>query len=175
MDGVDPHVDPSLTSWKPEGRWKPEDRLLYRYWKFAGGLLYAEVSVVSVLNTREDWPKGSRPRRIDGVRVLPGPDGAPPSRIATFGAYNAEEFERAVTGASVELIEVKTSLDRYVIGQAMVGAELLKMAYDVEHVVPLVVCRSVDSVLKGICDEWGIGVWSPPALESTGGKHPDRL
>lgn len=174
MDGVDQKSDPSLAGWKPEGRWTPEDRLLHRYWKLMGGVLYAEVSVVSVLNTRKDWPEGARPRRIDGVRIVSGPGIAAPPRIVTFSARDAEEFERAVTGACVELVEVKLSLDRYVIGQAMVGGELLRKAYRVERAIPLIVCRSVDPVLKSICDEWGIGVWSPPAAEGPEGEHSGR-
>ncbi len=110
MGGIDQQSDPSLAGWKPE------DSFLHRYWKLVGGILYSEVSVVSALNTRKDWPKGSSPRCIDAVRILPVPGIAASGRIATFGARNAEEFERAVTGACVELVEVKLSLDWYVSG-----------------------------------------------------------
>lgn len=52
-------------------KWKPrtlEDKLIHKYSKEEGGILYLEVSVGN--RGAGPWKKGSKVRRIDAVRVV---------------------------------------------------------------------------------------------------------
>lgn len=153
-------MDPNaLNGWKPADKRTYEDDLLLGYWETVGGAIFSEV-LVGKGGTKQ-WPAGAKPRRIDGVRIIsPPPDTEPPG-ITVFRKSNAREFERFVTGADVEVIEVKRSLDRVVLGQAIIGADLLEMEYEPHDVTQVVVCADIDPVLEAVCERRGIRVWTP--------------
>jgi hypothetical protein len=75
---------------------------------------------------------------------------------------DAKRFEELATGAEVEVLEVKRSLDRYVLGQVIIGADLLEMEYAPSKIDQVVICSLDDLVLKLVCDKRGIRVWMPP-------------
>jgi hypothetical protein len=75
---------------------------------------------------------------------------------------DAKRFEELATGAKVEVLEVKRSLDRYVLGQVIIGADLLELEYAPSKINQVVICNQDDPVLKLVCDKRGIRVWMPP-------------
>jgi len=84
-----------------------EDNLLHNYWKFKGGILYLEVPI----GNSTIWPKGSRIRRIDGIRII-----APIYEKGKITRYNhSQDLSAQVKGKKIELIEAKQKLNRLVI------------------------------------------------------------
>lgn len=149
----------ALSDWKSPDRRTYEDGLLLKYWETVGGVIFPEV-LVGKGGTKQ-WPPGAKPRRIDGVRIVSPTPGMWPAGITTFRRRsNASEFERLVSGGEVEVIEVKSSLDRVVLGQVIIGADLLEMEYAPRTVNQVVVCEGTDPVLEVVCDRRGITVWT---------------
>jgi hypothetical protein len=149
-----------LTRWKRAAKPSVEDRLLLAYSQAVAGIIFAEV-VVGRGGLR-NYPKGSQPRRIDGVRIISSLASDLRPDIITFNRNgNGHEFERLVSGATVEVIEVKPYLDRMVIGQVIVGAELLKMEYKPAIVRQVILCPEGEPLLEEVCTRLNITVWTP--------------
>jgi len=127
-----------------------EHELLVKYSERVGGILYMEVRVGKHgLDTEA--------RLIDAVRI---PSGGP--RQKRFQkSEDQEEFGNLISGAEVEVVEVKRELGRGVIGQAVVAKHLLEMEYDTLMAVPVVVCGEGDALLEKVCRGMGIKVWTP--------------
>ena len=137
----------SLANWKSPSRRTYEDGLLLEYWQALGGLIFAEVPVGR--DGPKQWPEGAKPRRIDGVRIVPPDSEKTQSDIVAFSrGRDAKRFEELATGAEVEVLEVKRSLDRYVLGQVIIGADLLEMEYAPSKIDQVVICNLDDPVLK---------------------------
>jgi hypothetical protein len=118
----------SLANWKSPSKRTHEDRLLLEYWRAFGGLVFTEVPVGR--DGPKDWPEGAKPRRIDGVRIASPDSEKVPSEIVAFSKRrDAKRLERVIEGAEVEVVEVKRSLDRVVLGQVIIGADLLEIEY----------------------------------------------
>ncbi len=116
-----------------------EDRLLRSYWKKVRGIIFAQVPVEG--------------RRVDGVRIS----------VSTAGEirkFNSSEFRRLVTDQNVEVIEIKMSLNRGVIGQAIVGKVLLEIDYQWTKATAVVVCKEGDDFLQRACRKLGVRVWT---------------
>src|SRR5690606_12359870 len=98
-------------------RWHPrtiEDRLIQTYWSREGGTLILEVPIGGA-GGRGAWTKECGVRRIDGVLFRHK------HRQAAVHRFSREIWEPLQsTARSVELIEVKPSLNRSAIGQAIV-------------------------------------------------------
>lgn len=152
----------ALEQWKaPESR-SGEDNLLLRYWEHVRGTIFTEVWVGR--GGRRLWPAGTKPRRIDGVRVVPTTSDPLASSIIAFGKrVNADAFHDAVKDAIVEVIEVKHELDRSGIGQVLVGADILAMEYSPNTICPVIVCGVGDPLLEIVCQRRGVRVWIAPA------------
>lgn len=151
----------SLDDWKPPSRRTYEDRLLLEYWRAFGGLVFTEVPVGR--DGPKDWPEGAKPRRIDGVRIVsPKSEEAPSDIVAFSKGRDAKRFERVVAGAEVEVLEVKRALDRVVLGQVIIGADLLEIEYASTKVDQVVICEAGDPALEMVCERRGIKVWMPP-------------
>jgi hypothetical protein len=136
--------------------WSPvsgEDRLLQKYWKSVGGRIYIEVPVGGP-GGAGDWPTGCTIRRIDGVRL--GENDREPGIFFFTGnqRYFIEELKQS---QSVEIIEVKASLNRPVIGQALAGIDMFEREYGVRG-KPVVVCGKNDSALAWVCQKRNIKV-----------------
>ena len=130
--------------------WQPrpgEDQWLRRYLDELErpGRVYVEVPVGAAL--------GGKTRRIDAVRFPTLPD--------EVRYFDADSFVQALTGGVCELIEVKRSLNRTVIGQLLVARELLQaefeLASDLEVRLTALVAET-DPALEPICDRFGIRV-----------------
>ena len=74
---------------------------------------------------------------------------------------NGQSFQQLVTNANVEVIEVKYALDRVVLGEVIIGADLLEMDYSPNKVKHFVICEVGDPVLEKVCEKRNIKVWIP--------------
>jgi len=135
------------TFWIPRS---PEDHLLQHYWMRVGGRIYVDVPIGRPSKSA-DWPPGSGRRRLDGVRL---PD-AVDSAIVRF---SPEAFLQRVQSEPVELVEVKISLNRPVIRQAIAGRHMYTRQYAGTVVRSVIVCRESDSALEGVCQQQNIAV-----------------
>jgi hypothetical protein len=147
-----------LDSWKAPDKRSREDLLLLKYWREVGGVLFAEVPVGR--DGPRQWPRGAKPRRIDGVRIVSPAPANLPGGIYTFDRRkNRKTVEELIAGVRVEVVEVKQELDRVVLGQAIIGADLLEMEYEPARVDQVVVCKVGDPVLETVCEQRGIAVF----------------
>jgi hypothetical protein len=154
--------------WKDLESRTNEDRLLLKYWREAGGVIFTEVPIVR--HGPREWPlgaywygpplwtPGAKGRRIDGVRLVAPPFGLRNS-IYSFVRSGGPMLASFIAGARVEVIEVKQDLNRPVIGQVIAGADLLEMEYAPAQVDPVVVCAVGDAALEAVCERRGIAVF----------------
>jgi hypothetical protein len=151
----------SLANWKPPSKRTYEDRLLLEYWQTFGGLVFAEVPVGR--DGPKQWPEGAKPRRIDGVRIASSESEKASSEIVAFSKRrDAKRLERVIAGAEVEVLEVKRALDRVVLGQVIIGADLLEIEYAPTKIDQVVICEMGDPALETVCDRRSIKVWTSP-------------
>lgn len=150
----------SLTGWKPPSKRTYEDQLLLEYWQDVGGIVFTEVLVGK--GGLRQWPASAKPRRIDAIRIVlsEGEEGI--SGIFTFNKRrNGHQVEQLTKSAKVEVVEVKRALDRVVLGQVIIGADLLEMEFAPTKVNEVVVCEVSDPVLEMVCNKRGVKVWTP--------------
>jgi hypothetical protein len=141
--------------------WVPrssEDYLLHRYWQRVGGRIYVEVPIGGSDGPRE-WAGGSSRRRLGGVRL-------PSAADLAIVRFASDAFHERVRSEPVEIIEVKCSLNRPVIGQVIAGRYICTRQYGGTVVRSVVVCGQGDSALKSVCQEMDI------VVEVVGGKQP---
>ena len=133
---------------------RKQDRLLQQYQKAVHGVIFTEVSVGehSVGRVR------GKHRFIDGVRLVHTRNSA--GKLKKFGE-NQQEFRSQAKNKTVEAIEVDEDLNRWVIGQAIVGKVMLEIKYGVYAAIPVVVCRYWDKSLEQACTRLGVTVWTP--------------
>jgi hypothetical protein len=119
-----------------------EDRLLAAHWQHQPGMLFREVPVGS---REAGWPPGTRIRRIDGIIIL--------GRQAVTLPYRPNgTFESAIEDADIHLIEVKRKLNRFVLGQVIIGTDMFRRDYRAYgSLKPIVVCEISDPGLELIC------------------------
>jgi hypothetical protein len=130
---------------------KIDDDLLRKYRREVGGDIYKQVTVGE--HSRE-----SKHRYLDGVRVIP-PE-ASSGRLTNF-RDNQEKFKGLIKGKTVEAIEADWDLNRWVIGQAIVGKVMLEIEYGVHAAAPVVLCEEGDKSLEQACVRLGVKVWTP--------------
>ena len=129
--------------------WQPktfEDYLLKRYLDENPGNLYLEVPVGML-------SEASTARRIDGILI---PDDK--SNIYPQGSYDYQRLYDEIEGQSVHLLEAKSSLDRYVVGQILVGESLLKRTSSPSEIIKVAVCGGGNSDIEWYCKENNIHV-----------------
>jgi len=146
-------------------KWKPkdlEDRLLLTYYKRVGGRIYTEVST-PWSGGDKDWPSGYSNRRIDAVRLL---EPEKQEGVIPF-ANHGEEVLESVRRKKVELIEIKESLNRPVIGQLLAGYDLFKADYSPSEVKLIALCKYSEPGLEWVCEKRDIGVEIVEPGEST--------
>lgn len=137
----------------------PEDRLLTGYWNRVGGVIVTEVHVVG--SGASNLSSGSGRRRLDGLRFR----SEYRDEINTPTTFSQAQLLEIVGDRHVEVIEVKQTLNRPVIGQAIAGRDLFERDYDPGTVEPVVVCGSGDPALEWICRRNGIRVEIVEAVE----------
>ena len=111
----------------------------------------------------QKWTNDAKPRRIDGVRIVsPSKYIGYSEGIITFNKKsNFQEFQEILSSGQVEVIEVKHSLDRVVLGQVIIGADLLEIEYNLANIKQVVICEVGDPVLEVVCEKRNIEVWIP--------------
>jgi hypothetical protein len=132
-----------------------EELLLQDYCSRAGGPYYLEVPVGKHRHG-SPWPKGSRVRRIDAVRVTSEGGSLDRGEMKRWDPRSREEFRDAIKTGPVELIEAKIKLNRPVIGQVIAGSEMFEMEYGVSPAERSIVYRVPDPALEIICSKLGI-------------------
>lgn len=135
--------------WTPSS---PEDRLLDSYWEEVGGIIVPEVHIGDT--GPSTWPDESRSRQIDGVRFT----SEYRDEINTQTAFGQSQLQDIVSDRHVEVIEVKQTLGRPVIGQAIAARDMFRRDYDPRTVEPVVVCGRGDPALEWVCRQNGIRV-----------------
>ena len=98
-----------LDYWKAPNKRSHEDRLLLKFWREAGGVLFTEVPIGR--DGPRQWPPGAKPRRIDGVRIVAPKPSLPDGMYTYSRRENRRTVEDLKAGARVEVIEVKRSLN----------------------------------------------------------------
>lgn len=143
-----------LSDWSPR---TTEDHLLQQYHEQVGGWLYAEVQIGGA-GGEGHWPDGSRIRRIDGVRLLQEDAGEP---LALRFQPNQLLFLKELGSASeAEIIEVKPTLNRLVIGQVIAGADMFERQYTIMPKM-VIVAGTGDAALEWVCQQRSIHVVIP--------------
>ena len=126
---------------------KKHDNLLRKYVQSVGGVVFTEIAV-------GERSRQSERRYIDGVRVVP-----PGESSGEVQKLYGEEFKKVIEGKTVEAIEVDDGLNRWVIGQAVVGKHMLEIQYGVHAAIPVVACKVRDEPLEKACARLGVWVW----------------
>lgn len=137
------------TQWTPKSG---EDRLLTGYWNEVGGIIVPEVHIGGT--GPSNWPSGTRSRRLDGLRFT----SEYREEITTRTAFTQSQLQDIVNDRHVEVIEVKNSLTRPVIGQAIAGRDMFERDYEPRTIEPVVVVGSGDPALAWVCRKNGIRV-----------------
>lgn len=151
----------TLRKWKTENKRGYEDLLLLEHWREVGGLILTEVTVGRGGTIR--WPEGAKLRRIDAVRVSPAARTHLGDDIVTFDKKSSSHNLRDIVASeNVEVIEIKRTLNRVVLGQVIVGADLFELEYSPATINQTVVCGAGDPVLEWVCNKRDITVWKPP-------------
>ena len=135
---------PELHIWRPR---YGEDQWLLEYVERLGGRDAAGKIYVEVPIGGRRYGRGAKTRYIDAVR-LPG------IRPGGIHYYHQRDFEDDLRDQPVEVIEVKKSLNRTVIGQLIVAHELARAEWPSHDSLRLVaLCTAGDPALEWICKQ----------------------
>jgi hypothetical protein len=151
-------IKEKFEAWKPHMTF--EDDLILKYLnKVGGGTAFVEVIVGK--GGVHKWPPGSKPRRIDAIRI-PIPDD---KEVQIFKKKHEKTVKDLVKKCfekkeGVEVIEAKRKLNRLVIGQSIVGADLLDLDYQPYSIKQVIIIETGDPLLEMICERRGIRVWN---------------
>jgi len=126
--------------------------MLWRYCNRVGGQVYAEVPLAGPKGPAL-WSSNSTTRRLDGVRF------AAPDRHRQVRPFDKRAFVASLSSSGTPwLIEAKVKLNRPVIGQIIVGADLFEKQYGVKPAKLIILCRTGDDALEWACKKRGIEV-----------------
>lgn len=109
------------------------------------------------------YPEKFRRQMVALVRT-----GRPPEELSREFQPSGETIRNWVKQADVEIIEVKESLTPPVVGQAIVGADMVRMEYHAASVTPIIVVGRTDSAIEIVSGKRGIEVWAPERDASRG-------
>ena len=146
---------------KSKGEYEPrtyEDELLYSYWQKVGGIVYLEVSIGTRVGSGR-WPKGSKVRRIDAVRIPLGK--SEKGKVLAPGDYKLKQVQTEFRGKDVEVIEIKRRLNRLVFGQAIAGAEMFQRQYRPRSILPVILYEVPDPAMDWVCRKYGVKTVAP--------------
>ena len=147
--GLNDPDDREAVHWEPTTK---EDQLLAGYWNEVGGIVVPEVHIGGT--GPSEWPSDSSNRRIDGLRF----SSEYRDEINTPTAFTQSQLRDIIATRHVEIIEIKSSLNRPVIGQAIAGRDMFERDYGPQTIEPVVVCETGDPALEWVCRQNGIRV-----------------
>ena len=130
--------------------WEPktfEDKLIERYLQENPGELFLEV--VSGLSEGRMFA-----RKIDAI-LIPGNV----VKVYRSYEYTLDDFHEKTKNKKIHVIEAKRVLNRGVVGQIIVGAELVKRDYQASEVQMNVVCGIDHADIKWVCKKLNINVY----------------
>ena len=150
-----------LSNWKSPHKRTNEDNILLKYWEKVGGIIFTEVFVGK--GGIQKWVSGAKSRRIDGVQIisLRKINGLSDDIITFNKKSNIQEFQEILSSGQVKVIEAKDKLNRVVLGQVIIGADLIEMEYNLSNVGQVAICEIGDPVLEAVCKRRNIEVWIP--------------
>ncbi len=150
-----------LSNWKSPNKRTNEDNMLLKYWEKVGGIIFTEVFVGK--GGIQKWVSGAKPRRIDGVQIISSRkiNGLSDDIITFNKKSNIQEFQEILSSGQVKVVEVKDKLNRVVLGQVIIGADLIEMEYNLSNVGQVAICEIGDPVLEAVCKRRNIEVWIP--------------
>jgi len=136
--------------------------MLLKYWEKVGGIIFTEVFVGK--GGIQKWTGNAKPRRIDGVQIISSLkiNGLSDDIITFNKKSNIQEFQEILLSGQVKVIEVKHALNRVVLGQVIIGADLIEMEYNLSNVGQVAICEVGDPVLEAVCKRRKIEVWISP-------------
>ena len=124
-----------------------EKDLLQLYCLKHEGTSFTEVSVGNQLIA-----KNSTDRRLDIVRI----ENEVNKCHRPYGKYKKDFQDIVKDGYRIELVEIKTKLNRGVIGQILVGEYLFKKKFNVRKVSLAILYHIGDELLEMFCKDKGI-------------------
>jgi len=125
-----------------------ENDLRKLYCTFHGGFSFFEVSI----GNKNIFGNNSKDRRIDIVRII-----CDRKFVRLKYSNNKELFEGLIKkDYEIEIIEIKTKLNRPVIGQIIVGEYMFKKIYDVQNITKVILYHEGDEALELFCNEKNI-------------------
>jgi hypothetical protein len=149
-------IEEKVEAWIPRTH---EDYLIEKYLNKVGGIIFTEVGVGGHGRIRK-WPPGEL-RRIDAVRIPNHPKEIVVFKRRVNGPrFNDLVIEGFEKKEGVEVIEAKRKLNRLVIGQSIVGADLLDLDYQPYSIKQVIIIETGDPLLEMICERRGIRVWN---------------
>ena len=125
-----------------------ENDLLKLYCSKHSGTSFPEVSI----GGKDIFGKNSTDRRLDIVRIEN-------DIYKWFRNYNENKdyFQKLIkSNHKIELVEIKTKLNRTVIGQIIVGGFMFKKKFNVKNINLAIVYHNGDDALELFCEENGI-------------------
>jgi hypothetical protein len=127
-----------------------ENDLLKLYCTHHPGFTFTEVSI----GDKKLFRKNSKNRRIDMVRIHNDHN-----RVILKYSHEKELFAKLLNeNYEIEIIEIKTNLNRLVIGQIIVGEYMFKKKYDVDEIIKTILYHKGDEALETFCKENGINL-----------------
>ena len=124
-----------------------EKDLLKLYCLKNDGTSFTEVSIGNKIIA-----KNSTDRRLDIVRI----ENAVNKCHRPYAKYKTDFQDIVKEGHKIELVEIKTKLNRPVIGQILVGEYLFKKKFNVKKVSLAILYHVGDELLEMFCKDKGI-------------------
>jgi hypothetical protein len=126
-----------------------ESDLLKLYCKFHTGVIFAEVSI----GDKTIFGNNSKNRRIDLVRINND------RKTFRLNYKNHKElFFKLIQNYIPEIVEIKTKLNRLVIGQIIVGEYMFKKKFKVKEATKTILYHEGDEALEYFCKENNINL-----------------
>lgn len=139
-----------------KAKWEPvtfKEKIIFNYSLNSPGIFFLEVPIGS--SAYGIWPKKSKVRRLDAINIKNSNSGTEIYGKKFFSFY---DFKKRVSNQSVELIEVKRKLNRFVIGQVIAGYDMFEREYNPQDIEMVILCVEADPAMEWVCKKRNIKV-----------------
>ncbi|MDO8869519.1 MAG: hypothetical protein Q7V10_02090 [Methanobacteriaceae archaeon] len=137
-------------------KWEPatfEEKLIFNYSLNNPGIFFLEVPVGN--SAYGKWPKKSKIRRIDAINIK---NSNSKNEIYSKKLFSYHDFKNRVSNKSVQLIETKKKLNRFVIGQVIAGYDMFEREFNPQDIEMVVLCVEGDRALEWVCKKRNIKI-----------------